>query len=868
MVEIGSFLALIIPWWICRVFALKGLHPLGFIQDLFVASLVLLIPFDALRIFSGVVLTLLVVFDSAMYKVMGLRFEAPFFSFIFDLPHYWDSAKENLKYIPIILAAFGFTFVGLYFLPKGHFHWVFLLGLYVPKKAFYHSSNILFLLLSYPLKKFGGKRDDDFLKKHFTPMNEQAVPVSSEYPLLKETVGFHGNKAISLDVDSTEKPHVIFLLMESFRSKDLCYAPNFQSLAKEGVYFPNFYTNSVKTSRALTSVLFGVPSDVDGRDLSNDMDFPLISIADVMQKNGYHTGYFHNGPLEFENQLQICANHGFETLIGKNEIFAEYGHAAMSSWGVPDEFLMRYTVEYLKKAKQSSFLTLFTMTNHHPWPCPPGYEAPDFGDVSKTYRRFLTTYSYSDWALGQLVTNLRQTGLSKDVILFVLGDHGQPMGEHSVNYVEQKALYEENIHVPLLILADGRITPKVDERLASHLDLFPTAMDMVHLKGLNHAVGSSLVREFNRDQLFFHNPFIFGYFGTRKKGSKLIYTKSTDSVENYNLEEDPAELKNLAPDFNPQLLEDVKAYLSTFKSLYNKKGFCPPKLTGRSSSIKGIEEALDYKGLLVEADLSKIMGLKDVDVNALCKKHPELIKLKLQDNTTITDAALNTPLENLSFLDLSHCLLFTDEGITQTLESYKHLSDFYLNGLTDITDKALLDIKSQCPHLHNVKFKECSIGDKGLLALAKLAPNLIKATFSLTQITEQGLIEFAKCANDLEELYLSDCEQISDEVVRAFTTYLPKLNYLLLTDCHQITDHSLESLMDSTVQNLFLKQAHSITDHGLKSLAKAPLRILTLQGCSGVSDKGVQYIMENTSCMKILTVDNALMISKYSTYDL
>lgn len=868
MVEIGSFLALLVPWWVCRIFVLKGCHPLGFIQDLLIASLVLAIPIDLLRIGTGTLLTFLVVFDSAIYKALGLRFEAPFFSFIFDLPHYWDSAKANLKYVPLMALAVGGTLLGLLFAPKGHFYLISLFGLYLPKKTFYHSSHIVFLLLSFPFKKMGGKCDDFFLQKHFKPMNEKMIGISSKYPLLKETIGFKGPKAFSLTVNPEEKPHIIFLLMESFRSKDLQFAPNFRKLAKEGVYFPNFYANSIKTSRALTSVLFGVPSDVDGRDLSNEIDFPLISIADVMQKNGYQTGYFHNGPLEFENQLQICANHGFETLIGKNEIFSEYKHAAMSGWGVPDEFLMRYTVEYLKKAKKPSFLTLFTMTNHHPWPCPPGYTPPDFGDVSKTYQRFLTTYSYSDWALGQFVDSLKKEGLSKDVILFVLGDHGQPMGEHAVNYIEQKALYEENIHVPLLIYADGRIIPKIDNRLASQLDLFPTAMDIARQKGLNHAVGSSLLREFKRDQLFFHNPFIFGYFGTRKNDEKLIYTNSSNTVEMYNLASDRSEQNNLYPNYDPKLLLDVKTYQSTFKSLYNKRGFCPPRLMERSSSIKGIEKALAYSGFLVEADLSMIMGLKDRDVIDLCKKHQELVKLKLQNNTTITETALSVPLDNLSHLDLSNCLLFTNQGITKILETYTHLSDFYMNALDEITDQAFLDVKTPCPHLHNIKFKECSIGDKGLLALAKFSPNLINATFSLKHISDTGLIEFAKQIEGIEELYLFDCENVSDAAIEALTKHLPKLNYLVLTDCHSITDVSLEALMDSRVQNLFLKQAPCITDRGLKALAKAPLRILTLQGCTNVSHQGVQYVMENTPCMKILTVDNALMISKHSAYDL
>lgn len=867
MGQIASIALLVLPWWVSRLFLLKSYHPLGFMQDALLASLVCIIPFAPIKVACGALLTLFIVLDGAIYRAMGMRFEVPFLSFMFGLHHFWASAKEYLWYVPLILALTAGAALSLMSLPQSLFYPIVLIGLYIPKKAFYKASNLVFLWASYFFKRRVGEIDTNLIEKHFTPKAEKMVFVSTQYPLLKQTVGFQGKKAFDVRVESDEKPHVIFLLMESFRSKDLHHAPNFNRLSKEGIFFPNFYANSVKTSRALTSVLFGVPSDVSGRDLSNEMDYPLISVGDVFKESGYETGYFHNGPLEFENQLQICANHGFNKIIGKNEIFSKYPQAAMTSWGVPDEFLMQYTLEHLKHATAAQFLTLFTMTNHHPWIQPPGFIPPEFGDIHKTYQRYLSTYTYSDWALGEFVRLLKETGLSKNVVLFVMGDHGQPMGEHEVNFIQQRALYEENIHVPLLILADGRVDPALDTRLASHIDLFPTAMDIAGVSGLNHAVGSSLVREFKRDQVFFHNPFVFGYFGTRKKDEKLIYTRSTENIEHYNLKSDPLEKNNGFPNHNQKLLHEINSYEKTFEEIYGKKRFCPPKLSNHSCSLKGVMKALEYSGILVEADLSEEVGLRDDMVLKLVKKHPEIVRLKLQNNATISDQIFSIPLENLNHLDISHCLLLTDQGINQALQAYPQLSDLYMCGLGS-TGATLFEGDDELPLISFIRLKDTYIGDKELLSIGKRCTHLSKVQLSLKKLTAEGLVAFAKVASEIEELYLFDCDKINDKVILSFRELLPKLNYLTMDDCYQITDHSLEVLTNSKLKNLILKRAHMITDDGMKHLARAPLRLLSLEGCQGVTSKGTDFVMKNTSCLKILTIDTSIMMSKYSAYDL
>ena len=558
-------------------------------------------------------LQLHLILDAFLYCRASIRMELSFFKLIDDARFFWDSAKEK-KIFRFLPAALFFCLLPMWAYWKTWQHLkdglftadylgvgillgvIGLLGaLLLPKKLAYATDQIVFQHQVWQLQKgwriFFQRKDrvdlDTLMKKDFLSKNEKAGYLSSEYPLLKYTQGFKGEKKFKIAIRDKENPHIIFLFLESFRAQDIgilggkySVTPCFDHLAKKGILFSDFYTNSVRTSRAVVSSLFGIPSDVDASEVAKKANTPFIGLPQLLKETGYEVSYLHNGPIQFENQAAFFKNQGYQTIVGQEDIRCIFPEAHTNSWGLPDEYLMRYTVDFLEKNQhQPQFLTLFTISNHHPWNIRTNQKLPNLpSQIDSTYRNYLTTFQYTDACLGLLIKELKKRNLSQKVVFFIMGDHGYPMGEHE-NYVEQRYLYEENIRVPLLLYAEGRIDqPQVISHPASQLDLVPTVMDLLGLHGFNLSIGSSLLRDISARLVFFHNPYVFRNFGCREGYYKFIYTQLSNEIELYHLQKDPKEKCNIAacePALVWKYLSAVKNYYHTFEHLYHKRRLAP-----------------------------------------------------------------------------------------------------------------------------------------------------------------------------------------------------------------------------------------------------------------------------------------------------
>ncbi|MBM3192457.1 MAG: LTA synthase family protein, partial [Chlamydiae bacterium] len=551
------FLLTLLPS-VCRLYSKNSLkeRAFGFCEDLFIASQQIALLWLIGPPFICIIALLQVVYiiDSFFYRKMEIRFNLSFFRFLKTPNLFLDSAIA-MGVIPWLFSALILsitTYFTLSLFPIESPPFLLILSpllLLAYKKVSKNGHNILLLLEGQLFFRSSSQIKIATIPETLLPKCELATSVDPiRYPLLKMTEGFTGPRQFSFSGNLPK--HIIFIFLESFRAKNvgilgakIGVTPHFDALAQKGIFFSQFYANGILTKDAMWASLTGVPplfhpSSEDtlwSSSLKTLDDLPAITLATLLHKEGYHNLFIDGSSTSFDKFGPFLKNHHFDEIIGKEEITS---HSPIR-WGVHDEYLFAKAANKLAEFKgERLFTCIATISNHDPWKIPNHYSPPSFAEVSPPlYQNFLQTMHYTDHCLHNFIQELEKQNLLKESLLFILGDHGMHMVERS-EPPGKRNLYEEGIHVPLLIYAEGRIrSPLVISDPGSQIDLLPTVMDLLSIKGINHSVGTSLVRKQSNRTLFFGAPLYLGNASALRCGDDKFHK---DPLL-FNLKNDPSE---------------------------------------------------------------------------------------------------------------------------------------------------------------------------------------------------------------------------------------------------------------------------------------------------------------------------------------
>lgn len=625
---------------------------------------------------------------------------------------------------------------------------------------------------------FFDEKPDSFFSK-----NEVFIPTSSDYPLLRWTKGFKGEKAWSYE-NRPSKPNVIFLFLESFRAKEVNGVhkptPYFDRLTDEGIYFSQFYSNGVLTVEGVISSLFGILPEYRPKNMNSYVSYPLIGIPKLLKDHGYETTYMHNSYISMDRQQTFFQNHGFDHLFGRKEMEKAFSDIGFTSWGVHDEYLMRFAIDWMKNPnKQPFFLTLFTISNHHPWQPIPGFKVPSFS-VSKdsSYHRYLSTLYYTDKQLEFFIEEMRKNSELNDTLIFILGDHGSAMGEYQIES-NLEYIYEENIRTTLLILGNGIESPcKIDDP-CSQIDLLPTLMDLLNLKGIQHSMGRSLVRKETKN-VFICNPFGSGQYGLRSDRYKYIYNTKTQKEELYDLSTDSEERNDLSygSSLTQKFRVETKDVFSTVNHMYQKKKFAPIDLKCSQMRIqKGNDWGKEIR-FAYSLDLSHNLSISDEDILQVAKKGKRLTSLDLSHCTGITDRSLLSIAKHrpsLKYLHLSHCHTLSEKGIQHLLKQCKNLDDFRLQGFSTPLSKDAFEGAISRPLV--IDLCETEITPKGLSYFSECLEKTISLGLNCQELTDEDLLPLIEKTSRLVLLKLDNGTLLTDASLFLFNRKKSSLEY-------------------------------------------------------------------------------------------
>jgi arylsulfatase A-like enzyme len=328
-----------------------------------------------------------------------------------------------------------------------------------------------------------------------------------------------------------DSPNTVLIMIDALRADRLnSYgygpetSPHIDALASDAVRFQTCITQSSWTKPSTATLLTSLyPSSHQAIYKPDMLPDPVVSIAEQLSGEGYFClGFANNANITpmfnfgqgFDEYIYLRPDYFFfspesgfqltgynqmrlirERFVSKKKYVQHYYQDA--------QVVNKNVISWLERLQRGRFFVfIHYMETHDPYFVHPytgeGYARvsnpnPDpsmAGRLSDVYDEELR---YVDQAVGELCQWLREAGLYDQTLIVLTADHGQEFYEHG-GWWHGTTLYEEQIHVPLLVKLPGnRGAGRTDERMVRSLDIAPTILTLADIPPHSSMQGTSFM---------------------------------------------------------------------------------------------------------------------------------------------------------------------------------------------------------------------------------------------------------------------------------------------------------------------------------------------------------------------------------------
>jgi phosphoglycerol transferase MdoB-like AlkP superfamily enzyme len=328
--------------------------------------------------------------------------------------------------------------------------------------------------------------------------------------------------------------------------------PNMDTIAKQSLFFTNFYATGTRTVRGMEALTLSLPPTPGYSIVKRPKNEGMFTLGNLLKSKGYDTNFIYAGLGYFDNMNYFFGNSGYKIVdkkdFEKDEITFE------NAWGVCDEDLFTKALQVADNAYKSDkpfHNFIMTTSNHRPYTYPEGkIDIP-----SHTGRN--GAVKYTDFAIGKF---LREAKTHKwfDNTLFVI------VADHCASSAGKTSLPVKKYHIPLLIYAPKIIKAREVKTLCSQIDFAPTIMGLLNMDYTSKFFGKDILLDPPKRALI----------GTYQKIGLLrnnlltiqLPTKRTESYSINNNNQNSSELNQ------PELIDAI-TYYQAASYLFHNKGF-------------------------------------------------------------------------------------------------------------------------------------------------------------------------------------------------------------------------------------------------------------------------------------------------------
>jgi len=184
------------------------------------------------------------------------------------------------------------------------------------------------------------------------------------------------------------------------------------------------------------------------------------------------------------------------------------------------------------------------------------YSIPEKGPLTdsaanKLRHGYYACVSYTDAQIGMLLEELKKSGLDKNTIVVLWGDHGWNLGEHGLWC--KHCNFNTSLNAPLIFKVPGLTKGEKNNSITEFIDIYPTLCELAGLPLPLHLEGQSLTGRLNNPEKEETDYAVSKFFaGVTLIEGEYFYTEFLDKSDStlatmmYNHNIDPDENMNIS----------------------------------------------------------------------------------------------------------------------------------------------------------------------------------------------------------------------------------------------------------------------------------------------------------------------------------
>jgi arylsulfatase A-like enzyme len=415
--------------------------------------------------------------------------------------------------------------------------------------------------------------------------------------------------------DTGMKPNILIILTDDQGYHDVSYygtgdlqTPNMDALAKAGMRFDNFLTNSPVCAPTRASLLsgrypdrVGVPGLIRFHPENNwgYLDPQTILLPQKLKEANYHTAHIGKWNLGLEspnlpNQKGFDLFHGWledmmEDYVTKRRHgmnFMRLNGETIDPPGHATDLFTAWAVDYIsQQAKDDQPFFLYLAYNAPHFPVQPPKEWSDRvkqrnAGLPEKRANLIAFIEHLDDGIGKVIAALKESGQYENTLIIFTSDNGGHLPDLANNGPlrnGKQSMYEGGLRVPTVVSWPGHVAAGSSTgQVNVSMDVFPTLLQIAGVGSSHDIDGRSFLNtllgespEEEERVLYFtrrEGGLTYGgkaYHALRKGDWKLLQNSPYQPLELYNLKLDPTESRDLVKT-EPEVLKEMNSLLMRY----------------------------------------------------------------------------------------------------------------------------------------------------------------------------------------------------------------------------------------------------------------------------------------------------------------